>query len=63
MDQSMERAWISAGGAGLVALKHSWVGGGDRNFPVHGGGDFSQLSFPGTLAEPCARWGWFQACG
>lgn len=32
MDQSMERAWISAGGAGLGPLNHSWLGGGHRIF-------------------------------
>lgn len=46
MDQSMERVWISAGGAGLGPLKHSWAGGGERNFPAHSVGDFSQLCFP-----------------
>lgn len=42
----MERVWISAGGAGLGPLKHSWAGGGERNFPAHSVGDFSQLCFP-----------------
>lgn len=42
----MERVWISAGGVGLGSLKHSWVGGGDGNFPVRVVGDFSQGQSP-----------------
>lgn len=40
-------------------VKHSWAGGGERNFPAHGVGDFPSSASQGR--NPCARWARFEA--